>query len=434
MQANTLKMVFRNYVLMWIGELISVTGSGLSGFALGVWVFQLSRSVTLYSLIAFSTALPGVLLSPIIGAIVDRWDRRYAMMFSDTGASLATLALVILVFTNRLELWHIYIFTLIISVFSAFRWPAYKASVVMLVDKEQLGRANGMDQLSVALSQLLPPVTAGFLVAFIGIKGILIIDFVTYYFAIAMVFMIRIPAPEQDGIPEKTSLLQDAADGWRYLTARPGLLALMFFNGAVNFAVASASVLITPMILSIASESTLGAVLSIGGCGMLVSGLMLSLCRKPEQNLQTALFFGALFGVSLAIAGLRPSVILITIASFLVFFSLAVINASSQVVFQKKVSPHIQGRVFAVRRMITWAAPGLAYLVSGPLADRVFKPLLLPHGALANSVGRVIGIGAGRGIALLILALGLLTVMITLGVYIYPRLRNLEKEVPDVCR
>ena len=143
----------RTFTIIWLGQLVSLTGSGLTGFALGVWVFQRTGSVTQFALIALFTILPGLPLSPIAGALVDRWSRRWVMMLSDAGSGISTLAIALLFVTGKLEIWHIYVATAASSACSAFQWPAYAASVAMLVPKRQLGRANGMVQVSQAVSQ-----------------------------------------------------------------------------------------------------------------------------------------------------------------------------------------------------------------------------------------------------------------------------------------
>jgi hypothetical protein len=119
------------------------------------------------------------------------------------------------------------------------------------------------------------------------------------------------------------------------------------------------------------------------------------------------------------------------VAGFLVLFTMPITNACSQAIWQRKVAPDVQGRVFAVRRMIAWSTMPLAYLAAGPLADRVFGPLMVEGGALADSVGRVIGVGPGRGIGLLFVVMGALYSLASIGGALYPRLRRVELELPD---
>ena len=152
----------------------------------------------------------------------------------------------------------------------------------------------------------------------------------------------------------------------------------------------------------------------------------------PKPRVYGILGFSVLQGVVLFAAGLPPQVVILAAAAFLYFFSLPIINGSSQAIWQSKVAPDVQGRVFAVRRMIAWSSLPLAYLAAGPLADRVFEPLMAVGGPLAGSVGRFVGVGPGRGIGLLYIVLGTVSLLATVVGFLYPRLRRVEVELPDV--
>jgi len=186
----------RVFALVWFGQLISITGSGLTEFGLSVWVFQRTGSTTQFALTFLAFTLPRILLSPLAGTLVDRWDRRRAMLLSDTGAALTTLAIALLLIAGRLEVWHIYIATAISSSLSAFQRPAYKATITLLVPKEHYGRASGMVSLARSIPSLVSPALAGFLIVAIGLEGVILIDFATFLFAVFTLLLVRFPRPE----------------------------------------------------------------------------------------------------------------------------------------------------------------------------------------------------------------------------------------------
>jgi hypothetical protein len=355
------------------------------------------------------------------------------MILSDSGAALSTLAIVLLLVTGRLETWHIYLGTAVSSTFSAFQWPAYTATTTLLVPKQHLGRASGMTQMGQALAQLISPMLAGILLGIIQLQGIILLDFATFLFALVSLLLVRFPDAKTTAAGEagKGSLLRSAAYGWTYIIARPGLLGLLIFFSASNFLVGVVEVLTTPLVLSFASPAVLGTILSIGGTGMLVGSLVISTWGGPQRYINNVFCFTLLGGLCILVAGLRPSVPLLAVAAFLFFFGLPIINGSSQVIFQKKVAPDVQGRVFALNGAIAGASLPLAYVVAGPLADQVFEPLMAPNGPLAGSIGQFIGVGPGRGIGLLFIVMGTLTILLTLAAYQYPRLRLVETELPD---
>ena len=425
---------FRTFLLIWFGQLISLTGSGLTGFALGVWVYQRTGSVTQFALISLSTALPGIVFSPIAGALVDRWDRRIAMLLSDSGAGLCTLILALLFLSGRLEVWHIYIAMAISSSFSAFQWPAYSAATTLLVPKEHLGRASGMVQLGEAAAQLASPAMAGVLMGVISVPGVMLVDFVTFLFAVFTLLVVRVPRPEitLEGQASRGSLLAEAGFGWTYISARPGLLGLLLFFAMTNFATGFVQVLYTPLVLSFTTAAVLGVLLSTGGVGFLVGSLMMSVWGGPKRRIYG--IFGAqlLMGAVLFLAGFPPQAWILGVAAFLFFFSLPITNGCSQAIWQIKTAPDVQGRVFAVRRMIAWASLPLSYLLAGPLADQIFEPLLFESGPLAGSLGQIIGVGDGRGTALLFILSGCIILLATLAAYLYLPLRRVEAELPDI--
>ena len=173
--------------------------------------------------------------------------------------------------------------------------------------------------------------------------------------------------------------------------------------------------------------------MSVGGVGMVTGSLLMSTWGSGRQNYINILFcFMLLNGFSMMVAGLEPSVFLFAIAAFLFFLGLPFINSCAQVIFQKKVAPDVQGRVFSLNNAISGSFLPLAYLVAGPLADRIFEPLMTVNGPLAGTIGQVIGTGPGRGIGLMFLVLGTLTMLTTFLAYQYTPLRLVEVKLPDI--
>jgi len=424
----------RLFTWIWFGQLISTLGSGLGSFALGVWLFQSTQSATRFTLLAFLASVTALVLSPFAGVMVDRWDRRRVMILSDCGAGSMTLLMASLFHSGRMEAWHTYPIVMTIAGLSAFQGPAFGASVRLLVPRNQLVRASGMAQTSSAISRIVGPLLAGGLVGAIGYQGVLLIDFATFLFAVSILIAVRIPTPpgRPEGAPaERGSLLRDSVQGWTYIRERPGLMSLLVLFAITNFSVGIIQVLLTPMILSFGSAADLGTVNSAGAAGALLGSLGLSVWGGPRNRIGGLFLFFLLQGVFLIVGGLRASVPLIAFAAFICMLTGPVINGCSQAIWQSKVATGIQGRVFAMRQMIAFSSLPLAYLVSGPLADHVFTPLLKPGGVLAGSVGRLIGVGEGRGVALLFIVLGVLLIASLLLSFANPRLRSVERDLPD---
>jgi MFS transporter, DHA3 family, macrolide efflux protein len=417
---------------IWAGQLISALGSGLTAFGLGVWVYLHTGSITQFAMISLVATVPGLLAAFVAGPVIDRSNRCRVIMLSDLIAAAVTILIPVLLLINRLTLPWIYVIVSIISICASFRWPAYSAAVSVLVPIRALGRANGMVQLSDAAAEIVPPITAGFLIGIIGIRGLATIDFSTYLFAIAMTAMVvaRTLAPRQQGRTNQP-LFREGLYGWHYLRERPGLMGLLVYFAVLNFLLGLVTVLATPMILSFASVRTLGAILSFGGSGMLIGALLMSAWGGLKQHISTILLFGFLGGLGIGIAGLRPSPRLTAAGAFTYFFSVPIINAASQAIWQSKVEVDVQGRVFSIRRMIASLCTPLAYAVAGPLAQRVFEPIMATEGAFARAAESLVGRGPGRGIGLLVVVIGIFIVISTLLVFFQPRVRFVEQELRD---
>ena len=422
----------KTFFIVWLGQLVSLVGSKMTGFALGVWVFQDTGSATSFGIIYILAFLPGLLIAPFAGVWVDRHDRRIVMILSDVISGACTFVIVILIINNALLLWHIYLLIGIMSLAEAFQDPAYHATVALLIPKAQLGRMNGLMQISQATRQIIAPAVAGFLLASIGLQGVILIDVLTFIFAVATLAIVRFPRPEAvEGETEKRSFWQESAFGWHYIKARPGLVAILSVMALFSFLVSIASLLITPLVLSFASEEVLGLQFSAGGLGMFIGGIVMSTWGGPKQRVRGILGFMVLAGLAMALHGLAPSPVLVIVAAVPFFFTLPFIMGSDNVIWQIKVPPAVQGRVFATRRMLMQILRPLGFFLAGPLADRVFEPLLMADGALANNVGQVIGVGQGRGMGLIFVIAGSLIALVSAAGYLYPRLRQLENEIPD---
>ncbi|MBN1201976.1 MAG: MFS transporter [Anaerolineae bacterium] len=418
----------RTFYVVWTGQLISTLGSGLTAFAVGVWLYQQTGTVSPLAFLLLFKALPVILLSPLAGTLVDRLDKRLTMILSDSGAAFTTLMLALLFSLGRVETWHLYVLVALASVFETFQVPAFFTSLTLLVPDDQYGRASGLTQVARALADILAPMLAGVLMAAIRVQGVLLIDFVTFLAAVSALLLVRFPASSlpADGTSQEHLLLREIMSGFRYIMERPGLSMLLVFFVFVFFLFGFIAALIEPLVLSITSPQVLGLVLSVAGVGLLGGSLTLSAWGGPRRRINGVLGFCLLFGLCVAGIGLRPVPGLIALAAFGAHFSAPFVNGLNQAIWQRIVAESIQGRVFAIQHMATRAAQALAFILAGPLADTVCEPLMAADGSLAGSVGAVLGVGDGRGIGLIFVVAGLLMALLAVLGALNPRLRLVE--------
>ena len=423
----------RIFTTIWFGQLISTLGSGLSGFALGVWLYEETGSTTLFALSMFVWFLPTIFFAPIAGVLADRYDRRAIMILADSMACIATIFIGVMVFTDNLVFWQIYLADIFFSIANTLQWPAYAAATSLMVPKKHLGRAGGMTQIGDAISSLAAPAVAGAMYVSVGLKPILLIDIFTFMFALGTLIAVRFPQPEKtkEGQTGEGPFWREALFGWHYIRQRPGLFHLLLVFAALNFCISITFPLFTPMILEMASANILGLISSIISAGMLVGTLIMSIWGGFKRRIYGSYLGESLIGISAVLVGLSPSILLITAAQFLGALALPITNGSAQAIWQSKVAQDVQGRVFSVRRMIAFSIIPLAYLVTGPLSEKVFMPLLQENGLAVDTFGQIFGTGPGRGIGLMFSTLGLVYFIIAQLIFLDKRIRNVELDLPD---
>jgi MFS transporter, DHA3 family, macrolide efflux protein len=303
----------------------------------------------------------------------------------------------------------------------------------MLIPREHLGRANGFLQALDAGSQLVSPILAAALMNAIKIQGVILVDFSTYLFAILTLALIRVPDQVCHAAGEsKTSLVKDILSGWQYLRTRPELLRLIALFTLGNAFGAFFIVLYTPLVLSFSNPMTLGTLSSIGGMGMLAGSLIIGIWGGPKRRITGVILTAVFECASIILIGLQPSVILVGIGTLLIYLNIPINNGLANAVIQSIVPSDRQGRVFGLLQMLGSAIMPLSFLAAGPLVDRVFEPLMAPDGVLASTIGSLIGVGQGRGIALVFIILGVAYIACLAGAFSSPRLRSIE-ESSNAC-
>jgi MFS transporter, DHA3 family, macrolide efflux protein len=429
---DEMKPGLRNFLLIWFGQLVSGVGSRLTSFALGVWVYDTTGSTTQFAMVFVAMAVPVVLVSPFAGALVDRWDRRRTMIVCESISIVVIAALALSAAIGELSMWQIYLGVGSTAVANCFLQPAYAASVPLLADRDQLVRLNGMIQTGQGFALVGGPALAGVLMQFFGLSVVLLVDALTFAVGAICIAIARIPRPPRDEAGEQ-NLIREARDGWAYIAERPGLLGLLTLSAASSFVFAIASIAITPLVLSVANDdkALLGLQMSLSCSGLLVGGLLITIWGGPRQKIHSVLGFSIFSGLMIAIHGLAPSLTLLIVAGFLMFLSIPPAQSASYALWQSKVPSQLLGRCFAMLRMTSEAALPLGYLLAGPLAEYVFEPALMPGGALASSIGRVIGVGEGRGLGFMFIVMGLTMSAIAAVGYAMRSVREIDRALPD---
>lgn len=424
------------FTIVWCGQLVSLLGTAMTGFALAYWAFITYKTVTALALVGFFAFAPTMLVSPFAGALVDRWNRKLMMMLSDLAAVSSTVAIFLLYSTGNLQIWHLFITGAFASAFGAFQFPAYSAAVTTMVSKQQYGRASGMLSTAQFASGIFAPILAAILIdPPVGIGGILLIDILTFLVAIGALLVVHIPKPvvTEEGLKSRGSFWKESIYGFRYIYKRPSLLGLQLVFLGVNLVGVFGNTVSRPMILARTGNDAdiLAIVQSITGIGGVAGSVLLSIWGGPKRRVHGVLA-GMGFGMmGLILMGVGRDLYVWALAGFIMLFFIPIVNGSNQAIWQAKVVPDVQGRVFATRAMIAQISVPVAMLLSGPLADAYFEPAMMTGGGLESLFGMLVGTGPGAGMALMLIIAGFCGVIIGFGGYIIRVVRDVEDIIPD---
>ena len=423
------------FTMVCAGQAVSLLGTATTRFAVTIWAWQITGQATTLALVGFFSIVPALLIGPIAGALVDRWNRKLVMILSDGAAGLSTIVVLLLYVSGDLKIWHLYVTGAFAGVFESFQFPAYSAAVTMIVPKEQYARASGMLSLAGSTSDIVAPALAGVLLGIFGITGILILDIITFLIAIGVLLFVHIPQPKTDKSKRdhQDNILKDSVYGFRYIFQRLSLLGLLLMLFVDSLIASCSFAVIIPMILARTegNEAVMGIVQSAFGLGGVIGGLLLSVWGGPKRKMLGV--FGGLACTCLlsCLLGLGRSVYIWVFAGFTSELCIPIVQGSEQAIWQSKVAPDVQGRVFAARRLIVMLSMPVALLVAGPMADYIFEPAMMSGGKLASTFGWAVGTGPGAGMALMFVIFGILGAVNILGWYAVRAVRVVEDILPD---
>lgn len=400
-----------------------------------LWAWQVTGQATPLSLIIFFSHVPRIVVAFFAGVLVDRWNRKLLMMVGDTAAAISTVAILLLLLSDRLEIWHLYVTAAVNGLFGYFQDLAYSASISTIVPKQHYTRAAAMsDHIGQFGSNIIAPAIAGVLYYAIGLKGILIVDLITFIIAISTVWCVQIPQPQISASDrDSRNIWHDMTFGFRYVIERPSFLAILIFWLMFNFVDGVITGIHSPVILARSSNdaAVYASVQSAIGLGGAIGAVVLSVWGGFKRRIHGLLLGTVLSYASMAAFGLAnlPSVWIVSGFFAGVFWPL--IGSSNQAIWLSKVAPEVQGRVFATRYLMAQISLPLGLGMSGILADYVFEPALMPGGSLAVIFGGAFGTGSGSGMALQYTLFSLVGVFIGLGGYAIRKLRDAEMILPD---
>lgn len=407
-------VAMKKFMTIWSGELISNIGSGMTAFALSVYVYQLTGSVAWVSIITLLAYLPTILLNPVGGILADRFDRRLMMICGDLFSALGLLYILISIQTGHIGIIPIVIGVTINSVFVSLLDPSYRATVTDLLTEEEYAKASGLVQMASNSRYLISPAIAGVILGFSDIRVILIIDILTIFVTVFAVTSVRRTIKKVKPRQEKFDFIKEFKEGMHYIVKDKGILDLVILMAFMCFFIGCIQTLIIPMVLPLGSVKTVGFMESVSAIGMVAGSIVISVIGIKKNYSKILMVALIACGCFMALVGTSTSMVFILIASILFFASLPFVNTCADVLVRVSIPNEVQGRVWGLISLLTQIGCVIAYATCGIFADYVFEPMMQENGILAGSIGKVIGTGQGRGIALILILAGVLMVVVAL--------------------
>lgn len=404
---------FKKFLFLWMGQMISSVGGGLTSFGLGVYVFQKTGSAANMALVTLLGFLPTLLFSVPAGVLADRYDRRRLMMLGDGLSAIGVGFIFVCMLVTEVQFYQICIGVLISSVFSALIDPAYRATVTDLLSKEEYAKASGMISMAGSARYLISPVLAGLLLAVSDIRLLLLIDILTFVFTVMTTASVK-KGMKTNVTKKQESFRKSLLEGWHAVTEKKGVLVLILVSSILTCFMGAFQILAEPLILDFSSSTVLGVAETVCASGMLVSGLILGVKGIRSGYVKKLSLSLLMAGVSMVFFGLRENLWLIGVSGFCFFAMLPISNTSLDYLVRTNIAENMQGRAWGLIGFLSQIGYVVAYGTSGLLAD-----------GLADAFG----LSVGRGAGMVILVSGILLGITAILLYQIPSVKKLEKRV-----
>ncbi|MER5939049.1 MFS transporter [Streptomyces sp. NPDC001928] len=427
------------FMLVWSGQAISLVGNSVLRFAFVFETWSATGRATALTTLSLCALLPQVLLSPLAGAFVDRVRRRTALQLADGGGLLIVALLGVLHFTGGLSTWEVYGAVMLLGCAAAFQFPALGAAVPLLVDKNQLQRANSLLASAKSTADVGGPALGGLLVTFSGLGFIIVADLVSFALALAAIRVVRMRGDTGPGAKAggpRGKLVAEAVEGMRFLFRLPSLRDLLLAFCFVNLVMVFGFAAVQPMVLarSGGETSALASVNTAIGVGGVAGGLLMAAWSGPKNRARGMLLgiIGMCLSAQVAMA-LAGGVVGWCAAILVGAALMPMINGTMQAIVQTKVPQEWHGRVFGAVMFLSQLSVPLATAVSGPLADHVFEPQAADGAGIFVVLGPVLGDGPGSGMAAMLLIAGLCGITVAVLGMSRRTVREIDTLLPDAA-
>jgi len=403
----------------------------MTAFALSVYIYEKTGSVSYVSLITLLSFMPSIILSPIGGLLADRYDRRLLMIIGDLFSGLGLVYILWSIQAGEKSIVPIFIGITFSSIFTSLLEPSYRATLTDILEEENYAKASGLIQVAGSAKYLISPVIAGIVLSVADIRVILLLDIMTFITTCLMIFLVRKSINSEMKNYKKDSF-KELLEGLFIIKENRGVYSLVIIMFFVCFFMGFIQILIRPMILALSSVKTAGMMESLCAVGLLIGSLWIGIAgikKNYSKILAVACFF---CGIFMSMIGVNENLGIIGISTFLFFSTLPFMNSCADVLVRVSIPNELQGRVWGLISLITQMGTVAAYIISGVMADYVFEPMFNKNGILVENIGIIIGTGKGRGIGFMLILSGIGMLIMAIVIWKNREIREVSEKCVDL--
>lgn len=423
----------RSFYFLWSGESLAIFGMALTEFALGVWVYSSTGSAVAFANVVLAATLPAVLFLPLAGGLADRISHRLIIVLCDVTLALLLAGVIGLLWLDRLQPMHLYIFNCIASIVSAFRAPAYQAAVSAAVSPERYTQASGLMGITKNVSSLVAPLLAGMIMAKAGLVSVLMVDLITFCSGTVLVIKAFSHVPWARAAREESTddavlggALSNVMAGLKFFSASRLMIWLLVYTVMRNALLSMVTLMMAPLLLSTLGSDSLGMAYTWAALGgLLGAGGLVSMGARRRLMLMAAIA-DLLLSICIIALGLVSQIAAYCAVAFGAIMVASVADAGVNALWMSRIPVGNRASAFALINMLTIAFSSLAIFVGGVLVDHWFGPATILGGAYADSIGVWLGVGVGRGVGLLFVITGAVFAVMAIAALLHGPMRRLE--------
>lgn len=425
---------FQRFMLINLSQSISLIGSGLTDFALFYYILQgimeTSGQISQYTVLYFFMYLPGILVAPFVGTIVDRRNKKYILIASDTIAAVGSLSILLINIGHGLSPFHIYLVVLVKALASAFQAPAFQSGISVLVAPKDYGKAVGLAQVGESINKIVSPLLGGVLFYYTSLEAIIGIDLICYLMALVFILPCKLTEFKKAAEVKSIRFLTDCRMGFQVLGKDRMLISLLILFIFNNFFISFIEILVQPLVYVMNEQSgmlmsnsvALGAVMTCGGVGMMISSIILGIKGVPKKRIVSILILNGCGGLILMLVLWVKSVIFFAIGTLFYFLTIPFILGSNITIWQERVPIEHQGKVFSIRRACVLGIIPISSLLAGWAADG------MKNSYEASALLQTVTESVDGVYSLLFFLIGLITVLLSI-IFVFNR--NLKSNLTN---